>query len=304
MTSETRIRVMIVDDHAIVREGIAQVLEQSGEFEVVGQAGDGEEAVGQVRELRPDVVIMDILMPVKDGIEACREIAAALPETRVLMLTASNKHSAIVDAVNAGATGYLQKYSGKEMLLSTVREVAGGGVPGAGRGGQETCCRYGRRARPGPAQRPEPADGPGAGYTPDVCPGDVLRGDSRGAGQQQPHDGAERGLRDTAQAGGGDPAGAGGLGGPQRPAERRRLAVKRKPRGLLPGMPSPSLKRRGPSLKRRWPLATPYLIVVARSLPGYTSKTNLITKVLDFVRFGGPILTIGRTVFEMWLGAP
>ena len=126
MTSETRIRVMIVDDHAIVREGIAQVLEQSGEFEVVGQAGDGEEAVGRVRELRPDVVIMDILMPVKDGIEACREIAAALPETRVLMLTASNKHSAIVDAVNAGATGYLQKYSGKEMLLSTVREVAGG----------------------------------------------------------------------------------------------------------------------------------------------------------------------------------
>ena len=126
MSSETRIRVMIVDDHAIVREGIAEVLEQSGDFEVVGQAGDGEEAVNKVQELRPDVVIMDILMPVKDGIEACREIAAALPETRVLMLTASNRHGAIVQAVNAGATGYLQKFSGKEMLLSTVREVAGG----------------------------------------------------------------------------------------------------------------------------------------------------------------------------------
>ena len=126
MSSETRIRVMIVDDHAIVREGIAEVLEQSGDFEVVGQAGDGEEAVNKVQELRPDVVIMDILMPVKDGIEACREIAATLPETRVLMLTASNRHGAIVQAVNAGATGYLQKFSGKEMLLSTVREVAGG----------------------------------------------------------------------------------------------------------------------------------------------------------------------------------
>ena len=126
MSSETKIRVMIVDDHAIVREGIAEVLEQSGDFEVVGQAGDGEEAVNKVQELRPDVVIMDILMPVKDGIEACRDITAALPDTRVLMLTASNRQGAIVQAVNAGATGYLQKFSGKEMLLSTVREVAGG----------------------------------------------------------------------------------------------------------------------------------------------------------------------------------
>ena len=126
MTTETRIKVMIVDDHAIVREGIAEVLEQSGEYEVVGQAGDGEEAVVKAQELKPDVVIMDIVMPFKDGIEACREISAALPATRVMMLTASNRDSAIVQAVNAGATGYLQKFSGKEMLLSTVREVAGG----------------------------------------------------------------------------------------------------------------------------------------------------------------------------------
>ena len=126
MTAETRIKVMIVDDHAIVREGIAEVLEQSGEFEVVGQAGDGEEAVVKAQELKPDVVIMDIVMPFKDGIEACREISAALPDTRVMILTASNRDSAIVQAVNAGATGYLQKFSGKEMLLSTVREVAGG----------------------------------------------------------------------------------------------------------------------------------------------------------------------------------
>lgn len=126
MSSESRIKVMIVDDHAIVREGIAELLARSGDFEVVGQAGDGDEAVDAVRVLMPDVVIMDILMPAKDGIEACREITETLPDTRVLMLTASNRQGAIVQAVNAGATGYLQKFSGKEMLLSTVREVARG----------------------------------------------------------------------------------------------------------------------------------------------------------------------------------
>lgn len=126
MSSENKIKVMIVDDHAIVREGIAEVLEQSGEFEVVGQAADGEQAVDKAQELKPDVIIMDIVMPFKDGIEACRDVTAVLPDTRVLMLTASNRDSAIVQAVNAGATGYLQKFSGKEMLLSTVREVAEG----------------------------------------------------------------------------------------------------------------------------------------------------------------------------------
>ena len=126
MTAETKINVMIVDDHVIVREGIAEVLERSGEFDVIGQAGDGEEAVIKVRELKPNVVIMDILLPEKNGIEACREITTALPDTRVLMLTASNNQGAIAQSVNAGASGYLQKYSGKDMLLSTVREVARG----------------------------------------------------------------------------------------------------------------------------------------------------------------------------------
>ena len=126
MSSESKVKVVIVDDHVIVRQGIAEVLVQSGEFDVVGQAADGEQAVALVKELGPDVVIMDILMPVKDGIEACREISAAAPDTRVLMLTASNKQTAIVESVEAGAAGYLQKYSDREMLLSTVREVARG----------------------------------------------------------------------------------------------------------------------------------------------------------------------------------
>ena len=126
MSTETKVSVMIVDDHALLREGIAEVLEQSGDFEVLGQAGNADEALVKVRDLRPDVVIMDILMPEKNGIEACREIAMELPDTRVLMLTASNNQSAIVQSVNAGATGNLQKYSGKDMLLPTVQEVASG----------------------------------------------------------------------------------------------------------------------------------------------------------------------------------
>ena len=126
MVEETRTRVMIVDDHVVVREGIAELLESSGEFEVVGHAGDGEEVVEVARKLTPDVVIMDILMPGKNGIDACRDLREALPETRVLMLTASNDHTAIVQSVDAGASGYLQKYSDKDMLLATVREVAAG----------------------------------------------------------------------------------------------------------------------------------------------------------------------------------
>ena len=126
MPRENCIRVVIADDHAIVREGIAEVLTQAGGFDVVGHTSDGEEAVRMVEELRPEMVVMDILMPVKNGIEACREIAASVPETRVLMLTASNNQAAIVESVDASAAGYLQKYSNREMLVATVSEAAAG----------------------------------------------------------------------------------------------------------------------------------------------------------------------------------
>ena len=123
MSADERIRVMIVDDHSIVRAGLEQVLEQSGEFEVVGQAADGEEAVRVAAEVLPDVVVMDVMMPKKDGVEACREIMESAPETRVVMLTASTEVDAIVEAVAAGATGYLQKETGRERLLSAVRDA-------------------------------------------------------------------------------------------------------------------------------------------------------------------------------------
>ncbi len=119
-------RVMLVDDHEIMRDGLREVLERSGDFEVVGQAGDGAAAVRVAQTLRPDVIIMDVMMPLKNGIDACREITEILPDTRVLILTASSEEDAVMESVAAGATGYLQKYSGKEKLLNTVRDVAEG----------------------------------------------------------------------------------------------------------------------------------------------------------------------------------
>ena len=115
MAPATQTRVMVVDDHEIMRDGLREVLQRAGDFEVVGQAGDGEAAVRVAQSLKPDVIIMDVMMPLKNGIDACREITEMLPDTRVFMLTAS-----------AVATGYLQKYSGKERLLRAVRDVAEG----------------------------------------------------------------------------------------------------------------------------------------------------------------------------------
>jgi two-component system NarL family response regulator len=126
MSSTERIRVLLADHHQIVRVGLQEMLESAGNFEVVGHAGDGEEASRYAQELKPDVVIMDVLLPVKEGIETCREIKEALPDTQVIILTASTEEYVALEAVLAGATGYLQKDSGKERLLATVRDVAEG----------------------------------------------------------------------------------------------------------------------------------------------------------------------------------
>ena len=117
---------MIVDDHGIMRDGLREVLEHTGDFEVVGQAEDGAEAVRAAQDLKPDVIVMDVLMPVKNGIDACREITDMLPDTRVLVLTVATEEDAVIESVAAGAAGFLQKSSGREELLSTVRDVAGG----------------------------------------------------------------------------------------------------------------------------------------------------------------------------------
>ena len=126
MSSADRIRVMVVDDHPIMRNGLRDALNASGRFEVVGLAEDGEEAVKTVEGLQPQVIVMDVIMPNKDGIDACREIMDLLPDTRVLMLTASSEMDAVIEAVAAGATGYLQKYSRPEELVEATVDVAEG----------------------------------------------------------------------------------------------------------------------------------------------------------------------------------
>ena len=146
MTSSAPTRVMLVDDHSIMRDLLRDALENTGDFLVVAQAADGAEALRIVAEAAPDVIVMDVIMPVMDGIEACREIMELLPHTKVLMLTASNEKDAIVRSIAAGATGYLQKYSGKEQLLTTLREVAEGEfrIPG------KAARRLSRAVRSGP----------------------------------------------------------------------------------------------------------------------------------------------------------
>ena len=128
MSEDTRTRVLVVDDHPLVRDSMRRVLENSGEFEVVGQASDGEEAVSMAEELRPDAVVMDLIMPGMDGVTACREIVGLLPDARVLMLTSSTDDDSVIAAVAAGATGYVVKDASLEHLLEAVRDVAMGRV--------------------------------------------------------------------------------------------------------------------------------------------------------------------------------
>ena len=119
-----------------------------GEFEVVGEAADGDSAVREALALKPDVIIMDVIMPLKDGIEACREIVDILPGTRVLMFTASPEEDAVVESFAAGATGYLEKYSGKGTPASDGPGRCPGGIPHTERGREARLLRYPVRSVP------------------------------------------------------------------------------------------------------------------------------------------------------------
>ena len=120
------IRVLVVDDHPVTRRGLRDTLADVEGFEVAGQAADGVEAVTVAQETRPDVIVMDLFMPHKDGVEACREITELLPDTRVLMLTASAAEDDVIRAVAAGATGFVQKFTGSDELIHAMRQVAAG----------------------------------------------------------------------------------------------------------------------------------------------------------------------------------
>ncbi len=126
MTSSTGIRVMLVEDHPTTMRGLQEILQDEGGIDVVGQAADGEEAVARAEETRPDVIVMDVMMPKKDGVEACRDILELLPATKVLILTASMEDDAVIQAIAAGASGFVQKYQGSQELVDAIRQVASG----------------------------------------------------------------------------------------------------------------------------------------------------------------------------------
>ena len=123
------IRVVLADDHAVVRRGLAGLLESTDAHQVGGGAHDGREAVDLVREHRPDVAVMDLQMPVLDGVEATRAIVAEGVGTEVLVLTSFSDHARIDAAVEAGAVGYLLKDAEPEALLDGIRAVARGESP-------------------------------------------------------------------------------------------------------------------------------------------------------------------------------
>ncbi len=120
------IRVLLVDDHALLRRGLDIVLQQEPDIEVVGEAGDGAEAVEKAAELLPDVVLLDVKMPKRGGIEAAAAIKDVAPSTRVVMLTMSDEEADLYEAIKAGATGYLLKEIPPHEIADSIRAVAGG----------------------------------------------------------------------------------------------------------------------------------------------------------------------------------
>jgi DNA-binding NarL/FixJ family response regulator len=116
-----KIRVVLADDHAVLREATTELVNHQPDMAVVGQAGTGEAAIALARERQPDVVVMDIAMPRIDGLEATRQIVAACPGTRVLVLTAHGDAAHVIPLLEAGATGYLPKTAGLDELLDAIR---------------------------------------------------------------------------------------------------------------------------------------------------------------------------------------
>ncbi|MBG0855995.1 response regulator transcription factor [Streptomyces spinoverrucosus] len=119
------IKVMVVDDHPMWRDAVARDLAESG-FEVVATAGDGDQAVRRAKAAAPDVLVLDLNLPAKPGVQVCKELVAHNPALRVLVLSASGEHADVLEAVKSGATGYLLKSASTEELLDAVRSTAVG----------------------------------------------------------------------------------------------------------------------------------------------------------------------------------
>ena len=121
-----RIRVIIADDHVVVRQGVRRFLEDGADIDVVGEAADGPEAMRLIEEVQPDVALLDIQMPRLNGVEVTRQMRSRFPQVRILILTAYDDDAYVFAALKAGANGYLLKTAGVEEVLSAVRGVYGG----------------------------------------------------------------------------------------------------------------------------------------------------------------------------------
>lgn len=122
----SRTTILLVEDHAIVREGLRTLLEMCSDFQVVGEAETGREAIDLVRRLRPEVVVMDIALPVLNGFEATRQILQAAPKTKILVLSAHSDDEYVAHMVSVGAAGYLVKQNSGQILVRAIREIAQG----------------------------------------------------------------------------------------------------------------------------------------------------------------------------------
>lgn len=122
------ITLLLADDHAVVREGLRSLLAQQADFRVVGEAADGRQAVALARELQPDLVLMDIAMPLLNGLDATRQLRKALPATLVLILSAHGDDAFVAAAFEAGAAGFLLKQSTSRELCQAIRQVRQGGT--------------------------------------------------------------------------------------------------------------------------------------------------------------------------------
>jgi DNA-binding NarL/FixJ family response regulator len=149
--------VLLCDDQALVRVGLRKILEAEDDIEVVGEAEDGEDAVSEARRLRPDVVLMDIRMPVLDGIEATRRIAGSQPASRVVVLTTFGLDGYVYDALRVGASGFMLKDAPPEDIVAAVRIVANGDALLAPAVTRAVIEEFARRApTEPPASRPAP----------------------------------------------------------------------------------------------------------------------------------------------------
>jgi two-component system NarL family response regulator len=124
--SDERIRVLVADDHALFRQALRAVLAEEPDLELVGEAGDGVEAVALATDLAPDVVLMDVRMPKLAGIDAAREIATQLPAAKIVMLTVSDEEADLFEAIKAGASGYLLKEVDPSEIAAAVRQIHAG----------------------------------------------------------------------------------------------------------------------------------------------------------------------------------